>query len=186
MPKYGFGSWLKRNSSWLGTLGGAGLGAIGAAFTATGIGAPLGVAMMGLGASAGGSFGSSVSNQYNQNQAIARQDQLQSEAAEQQRLEAAKQQNIMSQNALVQSRMGELTPQQSYGSFAKGGMISSYNKGGFMEGVSKNPDVTYFANGGTHESSKLGGIPQGQKGLVEEGEFKVKFGKDEYIFSNRF
>lgn len=58
--------------------------------------------------------------------------------------------------------------------------------GGFMENVSKNPDVTYFANGGTHESNPLGGIPQGPNANVESGEFKVKLGKDEYIFSDRF
>jgi len=44
-----------------------------------------------------------------------------------------------------------------------------------------NKDITYYANGGTHEQNPLGGIPIGNKGLVEQDEFR--FG--DYIFSNR-
>ena len=49
---------------------------------------------------------------------------------------------------------------------------------------------THFANGGTHESNPLGGIPQGynKEGklrTVEAGEGKFRFKEGDYIFSNR-
>lgn len=58
--------------------------------------------------------------------------------------------------------------------------------GGFMEAVNKNPDVTYFATGGTHNQNPYGGIPIGPDATVEQGEFKVKLNGKDYIFTNRF
>jgi hypothetical protein len=54
--------------------------------------------------------------------------------------------------------------------------------GGYLEETRNNPDVTYYANGGTHESNPNKGIPIGNKGLTEEGEVRYK----DYIFTNRF
>ena len=42
-----------------------------------------------------------------------------------------------------------------------------------------------FNEGGTHESSRLGGIPQGKGKTVEEGESSFKFKNGKFIFSNR-
>jgi len=68
----------------------------------------------------------------------------------------------------------------------KGGMISSYKGGGYIDSVDKNPDVTMYMNGGLHENNPNGGIPIGPHGTVEEGEVKVKLDEGDYIFSNRF
>ena len=66
-------------------------------------------------------------------------------------------------------------------------MIKSYNNGGLMkQSLKNNPNITYFKTGGTHESNAIGGIPVGNRGLVEQGEFKVKLKNGDYIFSNRF
>lgn len=55
--------------------------------------------------------------------------------------------------------------------------------GGYLEETRYNPDVTTYASGGsTHETSPYGGIPIGNKGLVEDGEVRYK----NYVFSNRF
>lgn len=55
-------------------------------------------------------------------------------------------------------------------------------KGGYLEETRHNKDLTYYANGGTHEANPKGGIRIGNKGLVEQDEFRYK----DYIFSNRF
>jgi hypothetical protein len=70
---------------------------------------------------------------------------------------------------------------------ANGGKLNSkfksaYANGGYMEETRHNPNVTYFATGGTHEQNKNGGIPVGNNNFVEQGEVKYK----NYIFSNRF
>lgn len=72
---------------------------------------------------------------------------------------------------------------------ADGGMLNSfkcggkmYAGGGMMETTAGADGMTYYANGGTHENNPLGGVPVGNRGLVEQGEFR--FG--DYIFSNRF
>lgn len=43
-------------------------------------------------------------------------------------------------------------------------------------------NITVYQNGGTHEANPVGGVPIGNKGMVEEGEVRWK----DYIFSNRF
>ncbi len=53
--------------------------------------------------------------------------------------------------------------------------------GGSLTDVNLGDNLTYYANGGSHENNPLGGIPVGNKGLVEEGEFRF----NDYIFSNR-
>jgi len=92
---------------------------------------------------------------------------------EKERMEAIAKQNAeIQRNTAVGTRLAEESiaePMQFAG-------------GGYLEETSNNPDITYFANGGTHEENPNGGIPLGNKGLVEEGEFKYK----DYIFSNRF
>lgn len=62
----------------------------------------------------------------------------------------------------------------------------NYANGGLMDNLENNPDITKYKNGGTHESNPLGGIPIGNKGLVEEGEYKVKFDDGDFIFTNRY
>jgi len=62
----------------------------------------------------------------------------------------------------------------------------SDSNGKYMEETRDNPNVTYFANGGTHEQNPNGGIPLARKGLVEAGEVKVKLPQGDYIFSARF
>jgi hypothetical protein len=60
--------------------------------------------------------------------------------------------------------------------------ISKAN-GGKLNGTRYNKNLTYYKAGGeTHETSPYGGIPIGNKGLVEDGEFRFK----NYIFSDRF
>jgi len=54
--------------------------------------------------------------------------------------------------------------------------------GGYLEETRNMPNMTYYANGGTHEESPIGGIPLQGKGLVEQGEFRY----GDFIFSNRF
>lgn len=68
---------------------------------------------------------------------------------------------------------------EGFSGYANGGKMN-YANGGYMEETRYNPDVTYFANGGTHEESSYGGIPLG-KNRVEEKEIRYK----DYIFSNR-
>ena len=67
--------------------------------------------------------------------------------------------------------------------FADGGMLNSYNNT-FLPVSDR---LTEFKNGGSHESSSLGGIPIGKNALTEEGEFMftTKKGK-KYIFTDRF
>jgi len=76
-----------------------------------------------------------------------------------------------------------------YDSSGSGKVVDIYNtprtgyaSGGYLEETRNNPDVTYFANGGSHGDNPNGGIPLGNKGKVEEGEIKWK----DYIFTNRF
>lgn len=57
-----------------------------------------------------------------------------------------------------------------------------FANGGYMEETRNNPDITYYANGGTHGENPNGGIPIGNKGLVEEDEVRYK----DYIFTNRY
>jgi len=62
---------------------------------------------------------------------------------------------------------------------AMGGVMNSYAGGGSM---SPNLDnTTVYANGGSHESNPLSGIPLGNNSLVEENE--VRF--NDYVFSDR-
>ena len=78
--------------------------------------------------------------------------------------------------ATLESYMGK-----AYG-FAEGGNLSNLmGRKYFAEG-----GLTTFNNGGSHEESPIGGIPQGmsetgQMNLVEEGETRFQ----DYIFSNR-
>ena len=57
-----------------------------------------------------------------------------------------------------------------------------FAKGGPLKEARYNKNITYYANGGSHKSNPNGGIPIGNKGLVEQDEFRYK----DYIFSNRF
>lgn len=81
--------------------------------------------------------------------------------------------------------------------FAKGGPISSRvgtmplnskksskskKSGKYLNETRYNNNITYYANGGSHGSNPNGGIPIGNRGLVEQDEFRYK----DYIFSNRF
>lgn len=67
-----------------------------------------------------------------------------------------------------------------------GGYLDSnevFANGGKLVDITKDLDnVTVYANGGSHQNNPLGGIPIGNKGLVEQDE--VRFGN--YVFSNRF
>ena len=167
--QYGFGSWLKKNAGTIGTIAGAGLGML--------------VGMPTLGASLGGAVGGGIQNNYQQGEQADMAAQQQAEQLAQQKLQMQKMQNINTGNA----RMQGLQQQQTYGAMAaNGGYIKSYKQGGFMSSVAKNPDVTYFPTGGSHENSPTGGVQLGNRGKVEEGEFKVKLKKGEYVFSARF
>lgn len=66
---------------------------------------------------------------------------------------------------------------------ADGGMLPSYKGSNFTQ-----PDnVTVYAEGGSHETNPNGGIPLGNKALVEQGEVRYNSKKHgDYIFSNRF
>lgn len=166
--QYGFGSWLKKNAGAIGTVTGAGLGML--------------FGMPGLGASLGGSIGGGIQGNYQQGQQAEMMAQQQAAMLEQQKQQAKQ----ISDMNVGQARMQGLQPQQTYGAMANGGYIKSYRTGGFMGNIKNNPDVVYFPTGGSHESNKRGGIQLGGKGKVEEGEFKVRLKKGEYIFSNRF
>lgn len=64
----------------------------------------------------------------------------------------------------------------------KSGDLSKKADGGNLDEETRfKPNMTYYANGGTHEQSPTNGIPIGSKGLVEEGEFRY----GDYIFSDR-
>jgi hypothetical protein len=53
--------------------------------------------------------------------------------------------------------------------------IKQYADGGLVE----------FKNGGTHEENSNGGIPLGNRGLVEQGETKAPLSDGDFIFSHR-
>lgn len=53
--------------------------------------------------------------------------------------------------------------------------------GGYLEETRGNNDITYYANGGTHEQNPYGGVPVGNNSSVEQGEIR----HGDYIFSNR-
>jgi len=65
--------------------------------------------------------------------------------------------------------------------FNNGGMLPSYAGGGVLD------NITEYAEGGFHETNPNGGIPLGDKALVEQGEVRYNSKKyGDYIFSNRF
>lgn len=65
---------------------------------------------------------------------------------------------------------------------ANGGNVKPQDNGIVDRTINK-PDMTYYQSGGsTHQESPYGGIPIGNKGKVEDGEFRY----GDYIFSNRF
>ena len=66
LEQYGLGSWLKKNAGVIGTVVGAGAGML--------LGPAGSMAGASLGASIGGSVGGAVTNNYNQDQAIAAQN----------------------------------------------------------------------------------------------------------------
>ena len=53
--------------------------------------------------------------------------------------------------------------------------------GGKLDINNNSKNITYYSNGGLHETNKYGGIPLGNN-KVEEGELRYK----DFIFSNRF
>jgi len=61
-----------------------------------------------------------------------------------------------------------------YSKLKKAGLADSYPMGGSID------------NGGTHEQNPLGGVPIGNKGLVEEGEYIWESPNGKYVFSNRY
>lgn len=63
---------------------------------------------------------------------------------------------------------------------ANGGYLPSYATGGMLQGS------TSIKTGGTHESSSLGGVPIGNQGKVEEGEYIWNSPNGKYVFSSRF
>lgn len=186
MDQYGFGSWLKENKAKIANIGGKIMSGVGAGLAMTGIGAGVGAALMGAGALSSAA-GKNWENQDNMD--------LQEEQQDKQLALTEENNDTLERNNLVKQRISEYQNgpgmmndgTRSYGaSFANGGQMSSYGQNGFMEGVKKNNNVTYFANGGTHEQNPNGGIQLGNRGLVEEGEFKVKIDGKDYIFSNRY
>lgn len=189
IPSYGFGSWIRDNSKTI--LGGATMLG-GAALTAFSGGAlaPVGIGLMASGA--GQMVGGITENRQLKEQEAA---QMQAAAAQ-----GVSNQKINSMN-IGQQRLQAYNSQQgnqSYSAFAaNGGIIPSYGhsgsmmpkkkaSGGYMEAAAGNPDVTIYANGGTHEENPYGGIPLGNRAKVEEGEVKVKLKRGDFIFPDRF
>jgi len=141
VPEYGFGSWLKKNASWL-----APAGAIGATILTGGLAAPAaGAALAGgagaatAGAAAGGlgsalstlgtsaALGSAIGNPISQNA-------QQQEAIAAQKQQLARQQQGLNTNNFIQQRLqsyNQNNPGYNYAStFKQGGMINSYPNGG--------------------------------------------------------
>lgn len=87
------------------------------------------------------------------------------------------QQSIM--NSQLQNLLSNLPEQQQY-TMANGGYLPSYATGGMLQGS------TSIKTGGTHESSSLGGVPIGNQGKVEEGEYIWNSPNGKYVFSSRF
>jgi hypothetical protein len=293
MQQYGFGSWLKENAGNIGSVGGKVMTGVGGALTATGVGAPLGVALMGAGALASG-----LGDNYNDKMAQEQQFASQEDALQLQQQQQADMVSAQNKNNLIQSRLSGLQQGQQYASVFKnggpinnninyysefpyytqdsskffvtpttvsnldnpnfnkfndrysyftdpslipeygniklaeiyndkihfatdrsgdqskikkaasgslskdelpftqemknGGYISSYKNGGAVKSYGgeldtmNNPVVSSIDNGGTHEQSSLGGVPIGNRGLLEEGEVKAKINGKDYVFSNRF
>lgn len=204
VPMYGFGSWLKQNAGTIGTVAGAGLGAL--------VGAPQ------IGATIGGQLGGSVQGNYEQDQAqIEQQNQVNLNA----RLNSLAPQSpynpmacggeIKADGRMIYSDVGNMdmfgaggkmnfkspaaykawlgyvhatgkavaTPgHQKVSIQGKPHKVQHAMGGGLTDGLD---NMTNFATGGTHESNPNKGIPLGKDALVEQDEFK--FGN--YIFSNR-
>lgn len=162
---------MKENAGTIGTIGG------------TVLGAALGNPMMG--AQIGGAIGNTVQGQYESEigmQQYADMQSQQNELMKRQNASIAEQHRI---DSARQNRVGnKYSPAPQYGAMFKcGGRMKSYAGGGMMNNTQ---GATYFANGGTHEQSPIGGIPIGNRGMVEEGEVLAKLKDGDYIFSNRF
>ena len=111
LEKYGLGSWVKKNAGTIGTVVGAGAGML--------LGPAGSVAGASLGATIGGSVGGAVTNNYNQDQAIAAQN-------------AQNKQTIAYTQAQNQLQMLQgNTPQETMGVVARcGGKLRRMAKGG--------------------------------------------------------
>ena len=84
-------------------------------------------------------------------------------------------------NAMIEQTKKEQLLQQYV--MAMGGLLNSYAGGGKMQ-----PDsLTVYAEGGSHETNPNGGIPLGDRALVEQNEVRYNSKKyGDYIFSDRF
>jgi len=130
-------------------------------------GAALGPIGMGVGALVGG-LGGLFTGKRRQKQELAEQAEIEQQRKDDAMRNALSQLNFSNSSNLPMAYGGNLpnTTEIPIGSF------------------------THFANGGTHESNPLGGIPQGynskgQLRTTEENEGKFKFPEGDYIFSNR-
>lgn len=207
LPQYGFGSWLKENAGMVGTIAGGGLGMlIGNPMLGASIGGSIGGAVQqkntmevanqeqaDLLAKQTGIQTALTNAQnmnlptYGANFATGGNLNFKSPAAYKAWLayghasgEFAKtpghqKVSIKGQPKKVQHAMGGLID-----SLACGGKLKAM--GGTLEASDKLDGITLYQNGGTHEESKLGGVPIGRLGRVEEGEVRY----NNYVFSNRF
>ena len=191
MPMLGFGDFLKSNAGTIGSLVGAGAGLL--------VGNPM------LGAKVGGAVGGMVQAGDEKKQAeIAMQKQIE----EQQKQLLLQQYNsgMLANGGLMDSYAGGgglnfkspaaykawLAYGHASGEFAKTPGHQKVSIKGQPKKVQHAmggslDNVTNYATGGFHETNPNGGIPLGDRALVEEGEVRYnskKFG--DYVFSNRF
>jgi len=210
IPQYGFGSWLKKNAGTIGTVVGAGVGTLIAPGIGTSIGASIGgqvggnvqksdeqktaqqlqeeQARMQLGqyqAAQSSQNTSALIPTFRNGGMMLYADGGNINIKPSKRgtfTTAAKKhgQGVQEFASTVMSNKENYSPAMvKKANFARN--ASQWRKANGGELQMSNTEPTVYTTGGTHEQNPNGGIPIGNKGLVEQGE--VRYG--DYIFSNR-